>query len=78
MYKHHALDYDFSEILKYYEQSYPLQKDERKLLFILIALPDKLDFDKSVYEMTREIGKKMDLLFKTENLISPYYAKQDI
>lgn len=78
LYKHHALDYDFSEILKHYEQSYPLQKDERKLLFILITLPDKLDFNKSVYEMTREISREMDILFKTESLISPYYAKQDI
>ena len=78
LYKRHALDYDFSEILKYYEQSYPLQKDERKLLFILITLPSKLEFNKSVYEMTTEISKEMDVLFKTENLISPYYTKQDI
>ena len=78
LYKRHGLDYNFEDILKYYEQNYPLQKDERKLLFILIALPSKLDFNKSVYVMTSEISKMMDLLFKTENLISPYYSEQSI
>ena len=78
LYKRHGLDYNFEDILNYYEQSYPLQKDERKLLFILIALPPKLEFDKSVYIMTKEISQMMDLLFKTENLISPYYAEQSI
>ncbi len=78
LYKHHGLDYNFEDILKHYEQSYPLQKDERKLLFVLIALPPKLDFSKNVYQMTSEITKMMDLLYKTEKLISPYYAEQSI
>ena len=78
LYKHHGLDYNFEDILKHYEQSYPLQKDERKLLFVLIALPPKLDFSKNVYQMTSEITKMMDLLYKTEKLISPYYTEQSI
>lgn len=78
LYKRHALDFDFSDILKQYEKNYPLQEDERKLFFILIALPDKLDFDKTEYEMTGEISKEMDILYKTEKLISPYYSKQTI
>ena len=78
LYKHHGLDYNFEDILKHYEQSYPLQKDERKLLFVLIALPPKLDFSKNVYQMTSEITKIMDLLYKTEKLISPYYTEQSI
>ena len=78
LYKRHALDYDFSEILKQYEQSYPLQKDERKLFFILIALPPKIEFDKTTYEQTKEISNQMDIMYKTEKLISPYYSKQNI
>ena len=58
LYKRHALDFDFSEILKQYEQNYPLQKDEKKLFFILIALPPKIDFDKSIYEQTKEISNQ--------------------
>ena len=78
LYKHHGLDYNFEDILKHYEQSYPLQKDEIKLLFVLITLPPKLDFSKNVYQMTSEITKMMDLLYKTEKLISPYYTEQSI
>lgn len=75
LYKRHALDFDFSEVLKQYEQNYPLQKDEKKLFFILIALPPKIDFDKSIYEQTKEISNQMDIMYKTEKLISPYYSK---
>ena len=75
LYKRHALDFDFSEVLRQYEQSYPLQKEERQLFFILIALPPKIDFDKSIYEQTKEISNQMDIMYKTERLISPYYSK---
>lgn len=78
LYKRHALDYDFEEILKYYEQNYPLQEDEKKLFFILITLPSKLDFELNEYELTKQISEQMDLLYKTEKLISPYYSKQNI
>lgn len=78
LYKRHALDFDFSDILKQYEKNYPLQEDERKLFFILIALPNKLEFNKTEYEMTGEISKEMDILYKTEKLISPYYSKQNV
>ena len=75
LYKRHALQYDFTEILKYYEMNYPLQEDERKLFFILITLPPKFEFDKNEYEMTKYINEQIDLLYKTEKLISPYYSK---
>lgn len=78
LYKRHALDYDFSEILKNYEKNYPLKKEERILLFILIALPIKLEFNKSNYELTKEISNQMDIMYKTEKLISPYYMEQNI
>ena len=78
LYKRHALDYDFSEILKNYEKNYPLKKEERILLFILIALPIKLEFNKSTYELTKEISNQMDIMYKTEKLISPYYMEQNI
>ena len=78
LYKRHALEFDFSEILKYYEHKYPLMEDERKLFFILISLPDKIEFNKSEYENTKYISEKIDLLYKTEKLISPYYSKNNV
>jgi hypothetical protein len=74
LYKKHGLEYDFSEILKRYEKNYPLHEDERKLLFILMLLPDKIELEKTEYENTKEAGKIIDMMYKTEILISPYYS----
>ncbi len=75
LYKKHGLDYDFESILRYYEKGYSLLEEERKLLFILISLPDQIEFNEREYEMCRRISRQVDLLYKTELLLSPYYAK---
>lgn len=72
LYKRHALDFDFETILKTYERSYPLLEEERELLFILISLPDKIEFNNSEYEMCKIISRQIDMLCKTEALLSPY------
>lgn len=76
LYRKHSLEYEFSEILKQYEKGYPLLEEERKLLFILISLPDKIEFSGSEYDMCREVSKKMDFLYKTDFLITPYYSNK--
>jgi hypothetical protein len=45
LYKKHCLDFEFSEILKQYEKNYPLLTEERKLLFVLISLPDIIELN---------------------------------
>ena len=74
LYKRHSLDYDFEEVLKRYERNYPLLEEERKLLFILIILPDKLEFDENNFEMTKKVSRLIDSLYMTQKLISPYYS----
>jgi len=74
LYLKHGLEFDFTEIFKRYEKNYQLHEDERKLFFILILLPKKLEFEKSEYENTKEAGKMIDLLYKTQMFISPYYS----
>lgn len=76
LYKKVGLDYEFTEILKRYEKGYPLLKEEKKLLFILMALPDRVEFDNNEYENTRKVSKMIDLVYKTEMIISPYYSKE--
>lgn len=76
LYKKHALEFEFSEILKLYEKNYPLLEEEKRLLFILISIPQKLELNKSEYENTKEAGKLMDYIYKTEKLISPYYSNK--
>ncbi len=77
LYLNHSLEFDFSEILKRYEKNYPLNEHERILLFILIALPDKLELTETEYENCKIIGTLIDRLYKTEILLSPYYSKQE-
>lgn len=76
LYLKHSLEFDFDEIYKRYEKNYPLFEDEKKLFFILILLPEKIEFIQSEYENTKKIGKIIDYLYKTEKFISPYYSKE--
>lgn len=75
LYKKHALDYDFESLFKEYESNYPLLLEERTLLYILISLPDKIEFDTTEYKMCNKISKALDYLFKTEELILPHNSK---
>lgn len=76
LYKHNGLQVEFSEVLKRYEKNYPLLPEERKLLFILMALPDKIEFNKSEYQNCKEVNKMIEFVYKTEMIISPYYSKK--
>ena len=77
LYRRHGLDFDFGEILKHYEKEYPLLEEERNLFFILITLPDRILFEESEYELTKKVSREIDLLYKTERFISPYYVEED-
>ncbi|MEG1648125.1 MAG: hypothetical protein RRY16_03315 [Bacilli bacterium] len=78
LYRNHGDSFDFTTILKRYESTYPLLPEERKLFFILISLPSKIEFTNNIFRNCQVISKEMDLLFKTEVLISPYYSKETI
>ena len=78
LFKRHILDFDFTEVFNSYENIYPLHEDEKKLFFILISLPSKIEFDNNEYELTKKISRELDILYKTERFISPYYSKQSI
>ncbi|MBR3199381.1 MAG: hypothetical protein IKG27_05150 [Bacilli bacterium] len=75
LYQNHALDFDFTHLLKIYENNYPLTKDEKELLFILINMPDKLKLNKNEYENCKKISKSLDRIYKTEKLILPETSK---
>ena len=78
LYRNHGEYFDFITLLKRYEMTYPLLDEERCLLFIMIAMPTKLEFTDSVFKNCEVIGREIDLLFKTEILISPYYSKETV
>ena len=69
LYNNHILNFDFSDLLKKYESIFPLTEEEKKLLFILISMPKKIEFTKSNYEMCQILGEELDRIYKTERLI---------
>ncbi len=76
LYKKHGLEFDFSEILNRYESKFPLLPTEKRLLFILIVLPDKIEFDKSEYDNTLDVSRVINSLYKTEKLVLPENSKK--
>ena len=68
LYRKHALDFDFEDILNEYETHYPLMEDERNLLFVLISMPNLIEFNDTEYNMCVKISKEIDMLYKAESL----------
>ena len=50
-------------------------EEEKILFFILISLPDKILLNNNEYENTKLVSRQIDILYKTEKLISEYYSK---
>lgn len=76
LYHNEYLTCDFSGILKEYLKNFKLSVDEEKLLFILLSLPDKINFDDSEFNNTINVANLVDYIKRTEKLIRPYYAKK--
>ncbi len=68
LYKNHALDFDFTDILREYENHYPLMQDERELFFILISLPGIIEFNDTEFKQCQKISQEIDIIYKTERL----------
>ncbi|MBQ9834574.1 MAG: hypothetical protein IJO33_05215 [Bacilli bacterium] len=75
LYKNEYFNYDFSPLLEKYFLRYPLNEAEKKLFFILIALPPEIKMLENEYQNTKQIREKLDYVFKTEELLRPYYSK---
>ena len=70
LYQNHALDFEFEELLKEYEKNYPLTKDEKELLYILISMPDIINYNEEEYEMCKKISTMLDKMYKTKKITS--------
>ncbi len=77
LYKNDYLNYPFSEVLNVYISRYPLLDHEQKLFFILINIPPKITFDFNEFDNTKDIRKKLDYIYVTEELTKPYYSKDE-
>ena len=77
LYKNNYNEIDIGEILSEYENRYPLEEDERKLLFILISIPDKIEFDNDEFENTKKVNELLFYIYKTDKTISKYYSNEE-
>ena len=76
LYKNEYLTCDFSDILKEYLKNFKLNKDEEKLLFILLSLPDEIHKETSEFNNTCNVALVVDYVKRTEKLIRPYYTEK--
>ena len=74
LYNNHCLDFDFIELIKRYEKTYPLKKYELDLFLILINMPSKIEFNDTEYNMCIKISKEIDKLYISHNLYE-YFNK---
>lgn len=64
--------YDFNNLFRVYDSKYPLLEDEKTLLFALLSIPDKIQFQDNEFANTRNITKIIHYIQLTEELITPY------
>ena len=65
---------DFSESLKIYMEKFPLNDSEKKLLFIMLVMPDEINLSNDELKNVYNVRKYLDYIYKTENLIKSYYS----
>ena len=68
---------EFGSVLSNYLDSFSLSEDEKKLLFICLSMPSEISFLGSEISKCDEVRKMLDYIFKTEELLKPYYSKNE-
>ena len=76
LYKNEYYKTDFSPLLSKYLSIFELLEEEKKLLFIMLSLPWSLNLDKNEIENCKNINNLIDYIYKTEDLIRPYYTEK--
>ncbi|MBO5475712.1 MAG: hypothetical protein J5982_04350 [Bacilli bacterium] len=67
---------EFSSLLDLYLKHTTLNPDEIKLLLINITIPKKIELSNNEYKNVTNVRKLFDYIFKTEELIRPYYSSE--
>ncbi len=76
-YQNDYLKIHFSVIISKYFEKVNLSDDEKKLFFLLISLPPKIEFTKNEFKDCQTVRKVLDYVFLTEELVRPYYSVQE-
>jgi len=76
LYKEYFREMDFCDLFRVYEGHYPLLEEEKCLLFCLISIPEKLDFNEREFAMCKKVKKFYEYMYATDRLISDYVPKE--
>ena len=69
-YNRYSLNFDFSVLFDEYEKIFPLLKEEKILMNILISIPAKIIFTNNEYNQVKQIRSLLDKIYKTERLLT--------
>lgn len=76
LYRNYYNEVDFCDLFKLYEGYYPLLEEEKYLLFCLVTIPEKLDFNGKEFELCKRVKKFYDYMNATDRLINDYVPKE--
>ena len=70
-YNNYALEFDFEMLLNEYERIYPLLEEEKKLMYVLVSIPEKIISTSNEYDCVINTRKFLEKIYKTEYFITP-------
>lgn len=74
LYKNESLNLDFKNLIDKYLNSNIIDENEKELFFILICMPVDVEFVSSEIDSCIKVEEALDYIFKTEELVRPYYT----
>ena len=74
LYKTVYLNMNFSDPLKKYLEKFPLNDNEKKLLIIMLIIPDEIKLTTNELDNVKIVRCYLDYIFKTENLVKEIYV----
>lgn len=76
LYKNHYLDFEFIDTLKIYLNKYPLTEEEMILFLTIISIPNKIEYNESIYKTVLNVRRNLDYIYKTSDLVKEYGIKK--
>ncbi len=72
LYKNEYKNMDFKSLFKVYNDTFKLTKEELKLFFIMISIPNKLEKNSNELNSVIDTKKMLDYMYRTNNFIKNY------
>ena len=76
-YKNSYFNYNFETLWHEYLKYCPWSDEEKQLFFIVISLPPKFELKGKEFDITKNVQKVLDYVYKTESLVRPYYTVEE-